>query len=70
MHEWYRQDDRSDGYYHCRVTRKHERLSISGTELSDLEAAAKAGSKPALEALERLITEGAVRVVPAPPVHT
>lgn len=64
QHEWYRQDEATDGCYHCRATRRHQRLAISGAELSNLEAAAKAGSRPALDALERLITEGAGRSHP------
>jgi hypothetical protein len=50
-HEFYRQDDKLDACYHCVVTRRHEPMSVSAEMLAELERAARAGSRAALDIL-------------------
>ena len=65
-HEFYRQDDELDACYHCLVTRPCGPLApISAEMLADLERSARAGSRAALDILDRLIREGDAHVVPA-----
>lgn len=62
-HEWYRHDESMDACYHCVQTRAHLTQPIASSELENLQRAAQAGSRAALDILSRLIEDGSVIVV-------
>ena len=66
-HEWYRQSEERDACYHCEVLRPYRATPVSVNELVMLERAAQAGSRPAMDAIERLIRERAVHLRPGEP---